>query len=124
MRNCIKRRLKRKKEARLAEDITHVSDDTFEEEVLKNELPVLVDFWAVWCAPCQMVVPSLEYLAETHKNKLMVKKMNVDENPKIPSQYGVMSIPTLLLFKGGELKETIVGALPKEKIEETVSKHL
>ena len=108
----------------MAEDITHVSDDTFEEEVLKNELPVLVDFWAAWCAPCQMVVPSLEYLAETYKSKLLVKKMNVDENPKIPSQYGVMSIPTLLLFKGGELKETIVGALPKEKIEKTVSKQL
>lgn len=108
----------------MAEDITSVSDDTFEEEVLKSELPVLVDFWAVWCAPCQMVVPSLEYLAETYKDKLKVKKMNVDESPKIPSQYGVMSIPTLLLFKDGELKETIVGALPKEKIEESVSKHL
>ena len=108
----------------MAENITSVSDDMFEEEVLKSELPVLVDFWAVWCAPCQMVVPSLEYLAETHKEKLKVMKMNVDENPKVPSQYGVMSIPTLLLFKGGELKETIVGALPKEKIEEAISKHL
>lgn len=108
----------------MAEDITSVSDDTFEEEVLKSELPVLVDFWAVWCAPCQMVVPSLEYLAETYKDKLKVKKMNVDESSKIPSQFGVMSIPTLLLFKDGELKETIVGALPKEKIVESVSKHL
>ena len=108
----------------MTEDITHVSDDTFEEEVLKNELPVLVDFWAVWCAPCQMIVPSLEHLAEAYKDKLSIKKLNVDESPKITSQYGVMSIPTLLLFKGGELKETIVGALPKEKIEEAVSKHL
>ncbi len=124
MRDCIKGRLQRRKEARLAEDITHVKDDTFEEEVLKNELPVLVDFWAVWCAPCQMIVPSLEYLAEAYKEKMMIKKMNVDENPKVPSQYGIMSIPTLLLFKGGELKETIVGALPKEKIEEAISKHL
>jgi len=108
----------------LAEDIVQVSDDSFDEEVLKSALPVLVDFWAVWCAPCLMVVPSLEYLAETYKDKLLIKKMNVDENRKIPSQYGIMSIPTLLLFKDGELKETIVGALPKEKIEQAVSKHL
>lgn len=108
----------------MAEDIVQVSDDSFDEEVLKSALPVLVDFWAVWCAPCLMVVPSLEYLAETYKDKLLIKKMNVDENRKIPSQYGIMSIPTLLLFKDGELKETIVGALPKEKIEQAVSKHL
>lgn len=108
----------------MAVDITSVSEETFEEEVLKSELPVLVDFWAVWCAPCQMVVPSLEYLAETYKDKLSIKKMNVDESPKITSQYGIMSIPTLLLFKGGEIKETIVGALPKEKIVEAVAKHL
>lgn len=108
----------------MAEDIVQVSDDSFDEEVLKSTLPVLVDFWAVWCAPCLMVVPSLEYLAETYKDKLLIKKMNVDENRKIPSQYGIMSIPTLLLFKDGELKETIVGALPKEKIEQAVSKHL
>lgn len=108
----------------MAEDITPVSDTTFEEEVLKSEIPVLVDFWASWCAPCQMIVPSLEYLAQTYKDKIKVKKLNVDENTKIPSKYRIMSIPTLLLFKGGELKETIMGALPQQKIVEMISKHL
>lgn len=108
----------------MAEEITAVSDATFEEEVLKSELPVLVDFWAVWCAPCQLIVPTLEYLVQTHKDKIKVRKLNVDENPKIASQYGIMSIPTLLLFKEGELKETIVGAQPQEKIIDIISKYL
>jgi len=108
----------------LAEEIAHVSDDSFEEEVLKSELPVLVDFWAVWCAPCHMVAPSVENLAQTYKDKMKVVKFNVDENPKTPANYGILSIPTLLLFKGGELKETIVGALPQNKIEEAITKHL
>jgi len=108
----------------LAEDITHISDTTFEEEVLKSELPVLVDFWASWCAPCHMIIPSLEYLAQTYKDKIKVKKLNVDENTKIPSKYRIMSIPTLLLFKEGEVKETIMGALPQEKIVEIITKHL
>ena len=108
----------------MAEEIAHVSDDSFEEEVLKSELPVLVDFWAVWCAPCHMVAPSVENLAQTYKDKMKVVKFNVDENPKTPANYGILSIPTLLLFKGGELKETIVGALPQNKIEEAITKHL
>ncbi len=108
----------------MPEDFTSVSDRTFEEEVLKSELPVLVDFWATWCAPCQMVVPSLEYLAQNYKDKIKIRKLNVDENPKITSRYRVMSIPTLLFFNDGELKETIVGALPREKIVEVISKHL
>lgn len=108
----------------MPEDFTSVSDRTFEEEVLTSELPVLVDFWATWCAPCQMVVPSLEYLAQNYKDKIKIRKLNVDENPKITSRYRVMSIPTLLFFKDGELKETIVGALPREKIVEVISKHL
>ena len=108
----------------MPEDFTSVSDRTFEEEVLKSELPVLVDFWATWCAPCQMVVPSLEYLAQNYKDKIKIRKLNVDENLKITSRYRVMSIPTLLFFKDGELKETIVGALPRERIVEVISKHL
>jgi thioredoxin 1 len=108
----------------LPEDFTHISDGTFEEEVLKSELPVLVDFWAPWCAPCLMVVPSLEYLAQNYKDKIRIRKLNVDENPKITSRYRVMSIPALLFFKDGELKETIVGAHPREKIVEVISKHL
>jgi len=108
----------------LTEGIANVSDDNFEQEVLKNELPVLVDFWAVWCAPCHMIAPSVENLAQTYKDKMRVMKLNVDENPKTPANYGVMSIPTLLLFKGGELKETLVGALPQKKIEDVITKHV
>jgi thioredoxin 1 len=108
----------------LAEELSNVTDDNFEAEVLKNELPVLVDFWAVWCAPCHMIAPSVEKLAEAHKDKMKVVKLNVDENPKTPANYNILSIPTLLLFKGGELKETIVGALPQNKIEEAITKHL
>jgi thioredoxin 1 len=108
----------------LAEEIAHVSDDIFEEEVLKHELPVLVDFWAAWCAPCHMIAPSVENLAKSYKDKMKVVKLNVDENPKTPANYGILSIPTLLLFKGGELKETIVGALPQNKIEDAIKKHL
>ena len=108
----------------MAEDIMIVSDDTFEEEVLKSELPVLVDFWAVWCAPCQMIVPTLEHLVQNYKEKLKVFKINIDENMKISAKFGIRSIPTLLLFKGGELKETIVGALPQNKIIDVISKHV
>ena len=108
----------------MAEDILDISDDTFEEEVLKSELPVLVDFWAVWCAPCKMIVPTLEYLAQNYKEKLKVFKINIDENMKISAKYGIRSIPTLLLFKGGELKETIVGAVPQNKIIDVISKHI
>ncbi len=108
----------------MAEEIANVSDDSFEEEVLKSELPVLVDFWAVWCAPCHMIAPSVENLAQSYKDKMKVVKINVDENPKTPANYGILSIPTLLLFKGGELKETIVGALPQNKIEDAITKHL
>jgi thioredoxin 1 len=108
----------------LAEEIANVSDDSFEEEVLKSDLPVLVDFWAVWCAPCHMIAPSVENLAQSYKDKMKVVKINVDENPKTPANYGILSIPTLLLFKGGELKETIVGAVPQNKIEDAITKHL
>ncbi len=108
----------------MAGDILDVSDDTFEEEVLKSELPVLVDFWAVWCAPCQMIVPTLEHLAQNYKEKLKVFKINIDENMKISAKFGIRSIPTLLLFSGGEVKETIVGALPQNKIIDVISKHI
>ena len=108
----------------MAEDISSVTDENFEEEVLKNDLPVLVDFWAVWCAPCRAIEPTLDHLFQNYKDKLKVVKLNVDEQMKTASTYGVRSIPTLLLFKGGELKETIVGALPQDKILEILSKHL
>jgi thioredoxin 1 len=108
----------------LASDILNVSDATFEGEVLKSPLPVLVDFWAVWCAPCRMIAATVDEIAESHKEKLKVAKMNVDENMNTPAKYGIRGIPTLLLFKGGELKETMVGVQPKDKIIEVVAKHL
>ncbi|NIM91245.1 MAG: thioredoxin [Candidatus Aminicenantes bacterium] len=108
----------------MAEDIVSVSDDTFEEEVLKAELPVLVDFWAVWCAPCHAIMPALESLSQNYKEKMKVVKLNVDENMKTPSKYGITSIPTLLFFKEGELKETLVGVHSQDKIKKSVEKHL
>lgn len=115
---------KSKEEDKLAEAVTNVNDSTFEQEVMKSELPVLVDFWAVWCGPCQMIAPTMDYLAQTYQGKLKVVKLDVDGNIRVTSRYGVRSIPTLLLFKGGELKETMVGALPQDKIVSIISKHL
>ena len=111
-------------EAYMAENIGSVTDKDFEKVVLKAEKSVLVDFWAVWCGPCIMVVPAIEYLAEAYKDSLTVVKLNVDDSMQTASKYGVMSIPTLLLFKNGKVMETIIGALPKDKIEEKVKKHL
>lgn len=115
---------KSKEEERLSEDFLNVTDATFEQDVLKSDLPVLVDFWAVWCAPCNMVIPTLEYLARTFKDKLKIVKLNVDENMATASKFGVMSIPTLLLFKNGGIEETIVGAQPQNKIVDIIVKHL
>lgn len=100
------------------------SDATFDAEVLKSGLLVLVDFWAPWCGPCLMVAPAIDEIAESHKGKLKVVKMNVDENGQTPQTYGVMAIPTLILFKGGELKEKVVGVLPKAKLVELIAKHV
>jgi thioredoxin 1 len=108
----------------LAENIINVTDVDFDEVVLKSELPVLVDFWAVWCVPCKMIAPLVDEMAGEYKDKLKVCKVNVDESLKVPSRYGIRGIPTLLLFKGGELKETMVGVLPKDKIISTLTKHL
>jgi len=108
----------------LTENIMHVTDEDFENIVVKSQIPVLVDFWAVWCGPCKMVAPAVESLANQYKDRLKVVKLNVDENRAIPSKYGIMSIPTLLLFKDGEVMETIVGALPQPKIEEKIKAYL
>jgi thioredoxin 1 len=124
MRIFIKRLCKSREEAESAMDIPSVTDDNFDEEVLKSPLPVLIDFWAAWCVPCRMIAPTVEQIAESHKEKLKVAKMNVDENMKTPGKYGIRGIPTLLLFKGGELKETMVGVQSKDKIIEVVSRHL
>ncbi|MFW6131520.1 MAG: thioredoxin [Candidatus Aminicenantaceae bacterium] len=108
----------------MSEDTINITDDTFEKEVLESELPVLIDFWAEWCAPCKMIDPIVESLAQKYKGKLKVCSMDVDENMITPSKFSIRSIPCLLLFKDGELKDTIIGAVPREKIEEVLSKHL
>jgi thioredoxin 1 len=105
-------------------EILQGSDATFEQEVLKSELPVLVDFWAPWCGPCRMVAPAVEAIAAERAGKLKVVKLNVDDNPETSRKYGITGIPTLILFKGGDAKETVVGAVPRAKLEEMVAKHV
>jgi len=101
-----------------------VSEKNFDSEVLQSELPVLVDFWAEWCGPCRMVAPALEAIANEHSGRLKVVKLNVDEAPSVAAKYQIMSIPTLMLFKGGQIVERIVGAQPKQKILEQILQHI
>jgi thioredoxin 1 len=103
-------------------DIVVLQDATFEKEVLKSDVPVLVDFWAVWCGPCKAIAPTVDELAKQYKGKVKVAKMDVDEHQQVPQQYGIRSIPTLLVFKGGRVVDTIVGAVPKAKLEESLKK--
>ncbi len=100
----------------MGERIVHVTDSTFEDEVLKSETPVIVDYWAEWCAPCKMITPILEEISEQYAGKLTVAKMNIDENPETPPKYGIRGIPTLMIFKGGNLAGTKVGALSKSQL--------
>jgi thioredoxin 1 len=104
--------------------VLEVSDATFDQEVLNSELPVLVDFWAVWCGPCKAIGPIVDTVATTYAGKLKVAKVNVDQNGATPSRYGIRGIPALLFFKGGKIVEQIVGYVPQEVIEEKVQKLL
>ena len=101
-------------------DILTISDDSFDGDVLEAEVPVLIDFWAPWCGPCKAIAPIVEELATEYDGKLKIVKMNVDDNPRTPSQYGVRGIPNLILFKGGEVKEQIVGAVPKAQLVKAI----
>ena len=103
----------------MAGSITEVTDNNFQAEVLENDKPVLVDFWAPWCGPCRVIAPSLEEIAE-EKDDLRIVKLNVDDNPQTAARYGVMSIPTLLLFKQGQVAHQIIGALPKSRLVQEI----
>ena len=101
-----------------------VTDGTFQAEVLEADTPVLVDFWAEWCQPCKMIAPHLEKIAEEQEGKLKVAKVNVDENPRMMSEFRIRGIPTLILFKGGEPVETLVGFMGEGKILEKIGQHI
>jgi thioredoxin 1 len=101
--------------------VNKVSDANFDAEVLKATGPVVVDFWAEWCGPCRMIAPALEEIASALGEKVKIVKLNVDENPAVASKYGIMSIPTLMIFKNGELASRQVGAAPKQKLEQWIT---
>ena len=103
-------------------DVVTLEDGTFEQEVLKNDTPVLVDFWAAWCGPCKAIAPAVDEIAHEYKGKIKVGKLDIDTHQGVPQKYGIRSIPTLLLFKGGSVVDTIVGAVPKSKLVDAVKK--
>ncbi len=104
--------------------IMHISDASFEKDVLKSDKPVLVDYWAEWCGPCKMIAPILDDISATYKDRLQIAKMNVDENRDIPAKFGIRGIPTLMLFKNGQLAATKVGAMSKAQLAAFIEQQL
>ncbi|MBA3391918.1 MAG: thioredoxin [Deltaproteobacteria bacterium] len=104
--------------------VKELTDANFDSEVLKADVPTLVDFWAVWCGPCKQIAPTVAALAEEYQGRLKVAKMDVDHHQIVPQQYGIKSIPTLLIFKGGKVVGQLVGAMPRSKLEAEIQKHL
>jgi len=100
----------------MAEHIVHISDESFEEEVLQSERPVLIDYWAEWCGPCKMIAPVLDEIAIEYSDRLKVVKLNIDDNPQTPPKYGIRGIPTLMVFKNGQVEATKVGAVSKAQL--------
>ncbi len=107
----------------MSEKVRDISDSSFEQEVLQSDKLVLVDFWAEWCAPCRMMAPAIEAIAEKYQGSASVVKVNVDENPSISQRYGIKGIPTLILFKGGKEEERVVGATSKETLSRIIDKY-
>jgi thioredoxin 1 len=105
-------------------NVAEVSDGSFDQEVLQSDVPVLIDFWAPWCGPCKAISPVVEELAGEYQGRLKVVKMNVDDNPQTPSRYGVRGIPNLILFKGGQVADQIVGAVPKGHLVKAIDRTL
>lgn len=101
-------------------DVQQVTDESFESDVLKSDLPVLIDFWAPWCGPCKAIAPVVEEVAKQYAGRLKVVKMNVDDNPQTPSRYGVRGIPNLIVFKDGQVRDQIIGAVPKAQLVKAI----
>ncbi len=108
----------------MSDNIVHLSDDSFEDEVLKSDVPVLVDYWAEWCGPCKMIAPILDEVAEEYSGRLKVAKLNIDDNPATPPRYGIRGIPTLMLFKNGNVEATKVGAVSKSQLSAFIDSNL
>ena len=108
----------------MAEHIVHISDESFEEEVLQSERPVLIDYWAEWCGPCKMIAPVLDEIANEYSDRLKVVKLNIDDNPQTPPKYGIRGIPTLMVFKNGQVEATKVGTVSKAQLTAFLDQNL